>query len=323
MSVLDTAAFVPYPVTPQDIAAAAARIAGRVRRTPMLHAGPVRTHATAGRLWLKLENLQVTGSFKARGASNAVAALSPSVLARGVVTASGGNHGLAVAAAAAAARVPATIFLPGSVPASKRARFAAWGATTIVHGQVWDDAYAAAEAHAAQSGQALLHPFADPLVIAGQGTVALEIFDDQPGTETILVAIGGGGLMSGVALAARGRRPGAKLVGVEPTGAATLHSSLAAGRPVVLDGIHTAAGTLAPRSTHALNFRIIQALVDHIVLVTDDEMRDAARWLWAEHGLATELAGAASVAAVLTGRYVPGPDEVVCAIVCGAGTDGF
>lgn len=318
----------PAPPTLGDVTAAAARIAGRVRRTPLLTAGPVRTHVAASRLVLKLENLQITGSFKARGAGNAVALLEQAALAQprlsgGVVTASGGNHGLAVAYAAAAAGVPATIFLPGSVPQAKRDRFAEWGATTHIHGQVWDDAWAAAAAHAAQTGQTLLHPFADPAVIAGQGTVGLEIMDDLPDVDTILVAIGGGGLMAGVALAAHARRPGVRLIGVEPTGAATLHNSLAAGRPVVLDRIDTAAGTLAPRATDALNFGIIQTHVDRIVLVTDTDMRDAARWLWSEHGIGTELAGAAAVAAVLTGAYCPAPGEVVCAIVCGTGTDGF
>ena len=315
---------VPPTVTLDDIERAALRIVGRVRRTPMLRAGPVRTHgAVADGLWLKLENLQVTGSFKARGACNAVAALDPAALTRGVVTASGGNHGLAVAYAAAAAGVTATVYVPRSVPALKRERLAVWGAVVIEAGEVWDDAYAAAAAHAAVGGQALLHPFADPAVIAGQGTLALEALDDVPAIDTMLVAIGGGGLIAGVAVAARARRAGLRVVGVEPVGAATLHDSLLAGRPVVLDRISTAAGTLAPRSTDALNFGIVRDLVDHVVLVSDEAMRDAARWLWFEHGVGTELAGAASVAAVLTGAYRAAVGEVVCAVVCGAGADGF
>ncbi len=314
---------IPPAVTIRDVEQAAVRIAGRVRRTPMLRAGPVRTHSAAAGLWFKLENLQVTGSFKARGACNAMAALDPAELARGVVTASGGNHGLAVAYAAGAARVPATVYVPASVPLAKREKLAAWGATVIEAGAVWDDAYATASAHATADGSRPIHPFADPAVIAGQGTLALEALDDVPGIDTMLVAIGGGGLISGVAIAARARRPGLRVVGVEPVGAATLHDSLAAGQPVVLDRIATEAGTLAPRSTDALNFGIVQALVDRVVLVTDAEMREAARWLWFEHGVATELAGAASVAAVLTGRYVARPGEVVCAVICGSGVDGF
>ena len=311
-------------VTLGDIEQAAVRIAGRVRRTPMLRAGPVRTQGhVADGLWLKLENLQVTGSFKARGACNALLSLDPAALTRGVVTASGGNHGLAVAYAAAAAGVVSTVYVPRSVPAVKRARLAAWGAVVIEAGAVWDDAYAAATAHAAAGGQALVHPFADPAVIAGQGTLALELLDDVPDVDTLLVAIGGGGLISGVAVAARARRPGLRVVGVEPVGAATLHDSLAAGRPVMLDAITTAAGTLAPRATDALNFSIVRDLVDRVVLVSDEAMRDAARWLWFEHGMGTELAGAASVAAMLTGAYRAEAGEVVCAVVCGAGVDGF
>ncbi len=308
-------------VTLGDVERAAARIGGRVRRTPMLRAGPVRTHgAVADGLWLKLENLQVTGSFKARGACNAVAMLDPAALARGVVTASGGNHGLAVAYAAGAG---ATVYVPRSVTAAKREKLAAWGAVVIEAGTVWDDAWAAATAHAAAGGQTLIHPFADPAVIAGQGTLALEALEDVPGIDTMVVAIGGGGLISGVAVAARARRAGLRVVGVEPVGAATLHDSLRAGRPVVLDGISTDAGTLAPRSTDALNFAIVRDLVDRVVLVTDEEMRAAARWLWFEHGVGTELAGAASVAAVLSGGYVAAAGEVVCAVVCGAGVDGL
>lgn len=314
----------PAEPTLDDVRAAAARIAGRIRRTPLLAAAPVRDGAAwAARLLLKLENLQVTGSFKARGASNAVACLPPARLARGVTTASGGNHGLAVAYAAAAAGVPATIFLPDTVPLAKRDKLRRWGATVVVEGQVWDDSHEAALRHASASGTAYLHPFADPAVIAGQGTVATETLDDAPGIDTLLVAIGGGGLISGVGLAARAMKPGLRVVGIEPVGAPTLLRSLEARRPAVLDRVDTAAGTLAPRSTDALNFGIIQRHVDRIVLVDDDAMRAAAAWLWFEHGIAAELSGAAAVAALLTGAYRPAPEERVCAIICGAGTDGM
>ena len=310
--------------TLDDVRQAAERIRGRVRHTPLLEAAPSRGHAAiAAQLVLKLESLQVTGSFKARGACNALAGLTPGALAQGVVTASGGNHGLAVAYAGWISGVPATIYLPTTVPAAKQRKLQAWGAQVVVEGSVWDDSNAAALRHAAQHGMAYLHPFADPLVIAGQGTVATEILDAAPDVDTLLVAIGGGGLISGIAVAARAMKPSLRIIGVEPIGAPTLLRSLEAGHPAVLDRIDTAAGTLAPRSTDPLNFGIIQRHVERIVLVSDTAMREAAAWLWFEHGVAAELSGGASVAVLLTGQYQPAPGERVCAVVCGAGTDGW
>lgn len=310
--------------TLDDVRRAAERIGNRIRHTPLLEAAPAREHAeTAAQLVLKLESLQVTGSFKARGACNALAALPSAALAQGVVTASGGNHGLAVAYAGWFSGVPATIYLPKTVPADKQRKLRAWGAQVVVEGSVWDDSNAAALRHAARHGMTYLHPFADPLVIAGQGTVATEILDAAPDVDTLLVAIGGGGLISGIAVAARAIKPGTRIIGVEPTGAPTLLRSLEAGRPAVLDRIDTAAGTLAPRSTDPLNFGIIQRHVERIVLVSDAAMREAAAWLWFEHGVAAELSGAAAVAALLTGSYRPAPGERICGVVCGAGTDGL
>ena len=310
--------------TLDDVRRAAARIDGRVRRTPLLEAGPARGHAAvAAQLVLKLESLQVTGSFKARGACNTLAALPPAALARGVVTASGGNHGLATAYAGWVAGVPATIYLPVTVPDAKRRKLRAWGAEVVVEGEAWDDSNAAALRHAARQGMAYIHPFADPLVIAGQGTVATEILDAAPDVDTLLVAIGGGGLIAGIAVAARAMKHSIRIIGVEPEGAPTLLRSLEAGRPALLDRIDTAAGTLAPRSTDPLNFGIIQHHVERVVLVSDPAMQQAAAWLWFEHGVASELSGAAAVAALLTGAYRPLPGERVCAVVSGAGTDGM
>ena len=307
-----------------DVRRAAERIAHLIRPTPMLEAGPAHAHGVlAAQLVLKLESLQVTGSFKARGASNKLAGLSAQDLTRGVITASGGNHGLAVAYAGWIAGAKTTIYLPRSAPAAKLRKLEAWGAEVVVEGEVWDDSHTAAQRRAARDGMTLVHPFADPLVIAGQGTVATEILDADPGIDTLLVAIGGGGLIAGIAIAACGMKPGIRIVGVEPTGAPTLLHSLEVGRPAVLDRIDTAAGTLAPRTTDALNFGIVQRHVERIVLVTDDAMRRAAQWLWFEHGVAAEMSGAASVAALLSGAYVPAPGERVCAVVCGAGTDGM
>jgi threonine dehydratase len=298
-----------------EIESAATRIAPHVRRTPAMRAAP--------NLVLHLECLQVAGSFKPRGAFNTMLQLPPETLARGVATASGGNHGLAVAYAARALGVPATIYVPASTGKPKRDAIAALGATVTVHGEVWDDADIAARAHAAAHGLAYVHPFADPRVIAGQGTLGLDLLAATPNPTTILVAIGGGGLAAGVALAIKYRAPRIRLIGVEPLGAPTLHHSIEAGQPIRLERIETKAGTLAPRATDALNFAIIRDRFERVVLVSDDAMREAARHLWRDAAIATELSGAATVAALRAGVYVPAPGEDVLAIVCGAGTDGF
>jgi threonine dehydratase len=304
------------------IRAAAAAVAGEVRRTPLIPADHDKV-PLGSETWLKLENLQVTGSFKARGAMNTLRSLAPGEIQRGIITASGGNHGLAVAYAGHVARSPAVIYLPRNVPAAKIAKLEAWGAAVVVEGDVWDDANRAATARAEREGLTYIHPFADPRVIAGQGTLGLEILEQKPDLDTLVVAIGGGGLISGVSLAAKGVKPGIKVIGVEPIGAPTLFESVKAHRLVELTRIDTAANTLAPRMSAQINLEIIAKYVDEIFLVSDDEMRAAARWLWFEHGIAAELSGAASIAALLAGRYRPRPGERVCALVCGAGTDGL
>jgi threonine dehydratase len=307
-----------------EVRAAAARIRGLVRRTPLLPAAPSREHSHHARgLLLKLEALQVTGSFKPRGAINALLGLPSEKVRCGIVTASGGNHGLAVAYAGYATSAPATIFLPRSVSRDKRASIEGWGARSVITGEDWDDSNRAALQFAADEGFVYIHPFADPHVIAGQGTVALEILDDAPDLDTLLVAIGGGGLISGIAIAAKALKPAVRIIGVEPTGAPTLHASLAAGRLVELARLDTAAVTLAPRRSESLNLAIVTQAVGRIVLVEDHEMAAAARWLWREMGVAAELSGAAAVAAILAGRYCPAAGERVCAVVCGAGTDGI
>jgi len=310
-------------ITLHDIELARRRLAGHVRRTPLIPAAALsRPLPAGGAVTLKLESLQVTGSFKARGATHKALTLSPEAAGRGLVTASGGNHGLGVAYAGRLLGVPVTIYLPANAPASKAERLERWGARVIRFGTVWDEADREARRAAVEDGLTYLHAFADPAVIAGQGTVALEILEDAPDTDLLLVAIGGGGLISGVATAAKALRPSIRVVGIEPTGAPTLSESLRVGAVIELDRITTAANTLAPRRSAELNFEIIRATVDEIVLVSDEEMREAARWLWFEMGIAAELSGAAAVAALLSGRAGDGALRA-CALVCGAGTDGL
>ena len=306
-----------------EIRAAAARIAGRVRRTPVLDAAPVKDPVCDARLLLKLENLQVIGAFKARGATNKLLSLDETAVQRGIITASGGNHGLAVAYAGRQAETRAVIYLSENVPAAKAEKLRAWGAEVRIEGAVWDDANGAALAAAESEGLTYIHPFADTAVIAGQGTVGLEILEQAPDSGLVLVAIGGGGLISGVATAVKALRPDCRVVGIEPTGAPTLSAALEAGGPVALDRIESDAVTLAPRQTAQINYEIIRDRVDEIVLVSDAEMREAARWLWFELGLAVELSAAAAIAALQTGRVAAPRDGTIAAVICGAGTDGL
>ncbi|WP_417512826.1 threonine ammonia-lyase [Minwuia sp.] len=310
-------------LTADDIEAARGRIARAVRRTPLLHARPVAGRDPGCDLFLKLENLQIAGSFKARGAANTVLSLDRASLQRGLVTASGGNHGLGVAAAAQAAQVPAVIHLSTNATPDKVKRLQAFGAEVVLEGEVWDDANALALARAAQDGSTYVHPFAQPSVIAGQGTVALELLEDLPDVETVVVAIGGGGLISGMATALKAKRPKVRVIGVEAEGAPTLKRSREAGELVTLEKITSKVATLSPRRSAEINLRIVQELVDDIVLVSDAEMKDAARWLWSDFGIGAELAGAAGMAAVLQRRFSFRPDEKVGVLVCGAGTDGL
>lgn len=307
-----------------DVEAAAQRISGLVRQTPTIHVGSSRQSvADSSTLVLKLDCLQPGGSFKIRGASNTVASLSVADLQRGLITASGGNHGMAVAYAAARQGAPSVIYLPESTPDHKAAQLAKLGAEVVIEGAVWDDANAAALARAADKGLSYVHPFADPLVIAGQGTAALEFLTQAPTLDVLLISIGGGGLIAGAALAAKSIRPQMRVIGIEPEGAATLYESRRAGHPVQLASITTTAGSLAPRQSTATNFNLIEAHVDDIVLVTDADMKTASRWLWSELGIAAEMAAAAGIAALQRGLIKDIEGAAIGVLVCGAGMDGL
>jgi threonine dehydratase len=307
----------------RDIERAAEHVHGRVRHTPVIHAAPLKHPVTGANLYIKLENLQISGSFKARGAINKLAHLSREEIARGLVTASGGNHGLAVAYAGWLFNVPATVYLPANAPMIKETNLNAWGATVKRVGEVWDEANVAALQEARETGATYIHPFDDPQVIAGQGTLALEVLHDLHQLDALVIAIGGGGLISGAAIAAKAIKPGIKVIGVEPTGAPTLYESVRAGQLVTLEHITTKANTLAPRRSSQINLDIISEHVDEIVLVTDDEMRSAAQWLWREMGIGVELSSAAAVAALLNSKVALPANANVCAVVCSAGTDGM
>ena len=221
-----------------DVRAAAARIKGHVRHTPMLEASALGSPLTAdAQVTLKLELLQVTGSFKARGATNRLLSMQPAELAKGIVAASGGNHGIATARAGRMAGVPTTIFLPTNASPAKIEKLKHWGAETRIVGSVWHEANAAALEFVARTGAAYFHPFADPYVVAGQGTVGLEILEQLPDVDTVLVAMGGGGLVSGVATAIKASRPSVRVIGIEAQGSAVLLRALEAGRNIGLDEV--------------------------------------------------------------------------------------
>jgi threonine dehydratase len=309
-------------VSIEDINEARQRIATAVRRTPLLHARPVSGLQAACQLYLKLENLQLGGAFKARGAANTALSLGPAALQKGLITASGGNHGIGVAASAQAAGISAVVHLSTNASPEKVRKLESYGAEVVLAGEVWDDANALALERAERERRTYVHPFADESVIAGQGTVALELLDDLPDVETVVIAIGGGGLISGMATALKARLPGVRIIGVEAEGAPTLKNSRDAGTLVTLDKVTSKVATLSPRRSAAINLDVVTRLVDDIVLVSDAEMLEAARWLWQQFGVAAELAGAAGAAALLNGRIPVRTDEKVCVLICGAGSDG-
>ena len=306
-----------------DIEAARRRIAGRVRRTPVTALDQLKSPLqTSARVSLKLECLQVTGSFKARGAMNRLLATPKAELAAGIVTASGGNHGLAVARTAFVAGAPAVVFVPENVSPAKVAKMKVWGADVRIVGDNWGLSNVAALDYAKASGAIYFHPFADPLVVAGQGTLGLEIIEDLPDMDAILIAIGGGGLFAGLSTAIRARLPGVKIVGVEPVGSPTLKASLDAGEVVTLSKITSRVPTMSAPRTDERVFEIVRRNADDIVLVSDDAMEEAARWLWFEMGVAADLSGAASLAALRQGVDALDGARHICALICGAGPEG-
>ncbi len=306
-----------------DIRLAAQKIGLFVRRTPVISA----CHALIAlphpcHLFLKLEHLQLTGSFKIRGATNKLLHLSPQQKSHGIVAASGGNNGRAVAYLGWRHGIPTTIYLPHDTPDDKVTAIEHWKVKIKFAGHSLDEATVIANKEAEQNAQGFIHPFADWDVINGQGTIGLEILEDIPQVDIIIVPIGGGGLISGIGIAAKTQNPNLKIIGVEPKGCPTLFNSLNLGHVVPVPEITTHVGTLAIQRTSELNYQLVQKYVDQIVLVSDDEMLQASQWLWQEFGTAAELSGAAAIAGLLTGQIAVQPDEKVCAIISGMGAEG-
>ncbi|HEX5727092.1 MAG TPA: pyridoxal-phosphate dependent enzyme [Longimicrobiaceae bacterium] len=291
--------------------AAARRLEGVVRATPLERSAALSARAGTD-VFLKLETHQRTGSFKLRGACNAVAALGAAARGRGVVTASAGNHGLGVALAARLAGAPAVVYLPADAPETKRRRIAGLGAEVRPVPGGYDDAHRAAEAHAERTGACFVHAYSEPAVVAGQGTVGLEIVRELPGVRTLVVPVGGGGLVGGIGTVAHALGSGVRVVGVQSEATAAMHASLAAGAlrcppqgPTLCEGL---SGEIDARS-----LALAQRVVDEVVLVPEGAVRRAMRWLYLEEGVVAEGSAAVAAAAVLEGAVgdVAGPAAVV------------
>jgi threonine dehydratase len=303
-------------VNSSDVDTAAARIKGRVRHTPVLRLGKDEL-GLGFPVTLKLELLQHAGSFKPRGAFNRI--LSAGDLpASGVIAASGGNHGAAVAYAAQALGVQAEIYIPDLASAAKRARIESFGARLVQGGATFVEALEASRVRQAETGALEVHAYDHEAVLAGQGTVAREFEADAPEVTHVLVAAGGGGLIGGMAAWYAGR---INLIAVEPANCPALHDALAAGRPVPSPVSGVAADALGARQVGALMFPLAQSHVSEAVLVTDDAIVAAQKLLWDRLRLVTEAGGATALAALLSGAWTPPSGAVVGVLVCGSNTD--
>lgn len=286
-----------------DVQAAAKRIDGRIRRTPVLAAGPD--------LWFKLEYLQHAGSFKTRGMFNQILAGDPPEA--GIIAASGGNAGLAAAYAARELGIAAEVFVPENAPAVKVAKLGKMGARVVQRGSEYAEAYAAAVVRAGETGALFCHAYDDPAMVAGNGTIV----EEMPDFDTILVAVGGGGLIAGVIAAA----PGKRVVAVEPVTSSALFAALEAGEPVDVPLSGVAADSLGARRVGRIAFEQAVAAKIDAVLVTDDAITEARRRLWDDHRIVVEHGTAAAHAALLCGAYRPEPGERVAVLLCGANTN--
>ncbi|HEX3863076.1 MAG TPA: threonine/serine dehydratase [Stellaceae bacterium] len=305
----------PSMITREQIAVTERLIRPYIRHTPVIRADAGDFGLTGQPLTLKLEFLQHTGSFKPRGAFAGL--LTRPAPAAGVVAASGGNHGVAVAYAAHRLGLAATIFVPRIASPAKLDRIRGYGAELRVGGEVYADALRDSEAFIAQTGALAVHAYDQPETLLGQGSVGSEFEADAPDLDTLLVAVGGGGLIGGIAAWYGGR---IRIFGVEPEAAPTLHAALAAGHPVDAPAGGIAADSLAPRQVGGLMFPIAQRHVERVALVPDAAIREAQQQLWETLRIVAEPGGAAALAALLSGVYRPSPTERVGVLLCGANT---
>jgi len=293
----------------EDIRRARTVIDGVITHTPVLSAGAI-SRWTGTRVLLKAENLQRTGSFKLRGAVNRMSTLSDDERARGVVAASAGNHAQGVALAASALGVSSRVYMPVDAPLAKQVATADYGAEVVLAGETFEESYAAARSDA--DGRVLVPPFDDAAIIAGQGTVGLELLEQAPEVDAIVVPLGGGGLLSGIAIAVKALRPDIRLIGVQASGCAAWNASLAAGHPVEIERGTTVADGIAVQRPGDITFPLVKQYADEVVEVTEDEICRAVVVLLERSKLMVEGAGAAGLAALLAGKVKA--REAVCVL---------
>lgn len=304
------------PVTAEAIEHAAADLHDLLPPTPLQYSRAFTAKAGC-HVYLKIEGIQPTRAFKVRGALNKVMRLRPEKRAAGVITASAGNHGQGVAYAAQAFRIPATVYVPESANQLKVQAIKRLGSRVVHFGRTYDDAYDEALRAQAAGDAIFVHAFDDPDVVAGQGTVAVELLEQLPAVDTVLVPVGGGGLIAGIAQYLKARRPSVQVIGVEPVGADALTRSLAAGELVTLERVETIADGLAAKTPGGLALRIASECVDRMITVEDAEMLRAIRLFFEWEHLLAEPAGAAALAALLN-HYAPEASERVVVLLSGA-----
>ena len=305
-----TAADAAMPVAVEDVKAARALLDGVIRDTPVQGSRPL-SEAVGGPVWLKCENLQRAGSFKIRGGYVRISRLTDEERGRGVVAASAGNHAQGVALAASLRGITSTVFMPEGAPIPKVEATRAYGAQVRFHGSSVDESLLAARDFAEQTGAVLVHPFDHPDIVAGQGTVGLEILEQVPDVRTVVVGTGGGGLLAGIALAVKSTRPDVRVVGVQAEAAAAFPASIAAGRPVPLDRMSTMADGIAVGCPGTVPFEIVHRLVDDIRTVSEESISRALLLCLERAKLVVEPAGAAGVAAVLDDPHAFEPPVAV------------
>ena len=303
-------------ITPSSVERAARELATYLPPTPLQYSRAF-THKAGCHVHIKIESIQPIRAFKVRGALTKIMRLHPEKGSAGVITASAGNHGQGVAYAAAVFKIPATVYVPETANQLKVEAIRRLGATVVPAGRNYNDAYLEAMRHQEQGGATFVHAFNDPDVIAGQGSIAVELLNDLEHFDTVLVPIGGGGLIGGIAMYLKQKRPGVRVIGVEPAGADGMRRSLEAGRVVTLDRVNTIADGLAASAPGQLTLELAQRYVDEFVLVQDDEMLRAIRLLFEWEHLLAEPAGAAALAALLY-HYSPAPNERVVVVLSGA-----
>src|SRR5579859_171058 len=303
------------PITPSEIAATEQRIRRHIRRTPVLEVDLADFGGPSAKILLKLEYLQHSGSFKARGAFANL--LGREVPKAGVAAASGGNHGVAVAYAASRLGIPATIFVPTVASPAKIERIRGLGARLVIGGERYADALTASQEFVAKEGALPVHAYDQRETLLGQGTIGVELDQQAEGIDSLLVAVGGGGLIGGIGAWYGGR---ITVAAVEPEGSPTLHKALEAGRPVDAPAEGIAADSLAPKRVGELMFPIAQRYIAPPLLVTDEEIRAAQAALWQAVRIVAEPGGAAAFAALLSGKYALAPGERAAVLVCGANT---